>query len=177
MSTMSTIGNTVNDEKFAQIYTVDETVVQLLNNERTIKNVKPGVSSTALGFHAYLSGIHHIRISIDAGRATFGIRSRNIPPILDEYGSNCYNYSPSMYGWVKDCGRILDGIFYRYSDDQLIRGGPVYTITLNCDEHRLSMVDESTRIQDDIEVDICRAPLPWCLLIGLTRSISQVSLL
>ncbi len=111
--TMFTAGNTVNDEKFEQIYTLDRMVVQLLNNERTIKSFKPDVMSLALGIHPYSSGIHHIRISVDAGRATFGIRSRNIPPLLDEYATNSYTYSPSMYGWVKDCGRVLDGVFYR----------------------------------------------------------------
>jgi hypothetical protein len=92
--------------------------------------------------------------SKDAGHATFGIRSRNIAHIWDEYGSKSYTYSPSTYGWVKDYGRVLKGIYYHYLEDQIKRGVPLCTITLICDEHRLSMIDENTKEQDEIEVDV-----------------------
>jgi len=159
LSTIFANGNRVTDEKFAYFYAHDSTVIQVLNNGRSIKNVRAGVYTTALGAHSYSSGIYHIRLHLEKGRATFGIRSRNIPPELDELATRSYTYSSSMYGWIKDCGRVFDGEWYRYrysDDDELREGGFIYTITLNCDEHRLTMIDEDTRKQDSIEVDLPR---------------------
>jgi len=50
-------------------------------------------------------------------------------------------------------------------------------ITLNCDEHRLNIIDENIKEQSEIEVDICKAPLPWCLFIGLPRTTAEISLI
>jgi len=138
LSTIFANGNRVTDEKFAYFYAHDSTVIQVLNNGRSIKNVRAGVYTTALGAHSYSSGIY---------------------PELDELATRSYTYSSSMYGWIKDCGRVFDGEWYRYrysDDDELREGGFIYTITLNCDEHRLTMIDEDTRKQDSIEVDLPR---------------------
>ena len=106
-----------------------------------------------------MSQMEYIQLHLEKCSATFGIRSRNIPPELDELATRSYTYSSSMYGWIKDCGRVFDGEWYRYrysDDDELREGGFIYTITLNCDEHRLTMIDEDTRKQDSIEVDLPR---------------------
>ena len=100
LSTIFANGNRVTDEKFAYFYAHDSTVIQVLNNGRSIKNVRAGVYTTALGAHSYSSGIYHIRLHLEKGRATFGIRSRNIPPELDEYATRSYTYSSSMFIWV-----------------------------------------------------------------------------
>jgi hypothetical protein len=55
--TKSTIVKMVSDEKFAQIYTPDDKAVQLLDNGRTVMNVKYELSACALGIHSYSSGI------------------------------------------------------------------------------------------------------------------------
>ena len=46
LSTIFANGNIVNDEKFAHLYALDKTVIQLLNNGRSIENVKNGVYTT-----------------------------------------------------------------------------------------------------------------------------------
>jgi hypothetical protein len=180
-STKSTTLNIVNDEKFAQIYTRDEEAVQLLNNERTVVKVKFGICGCALGIHSYSSGIHCIRIRLDEGYPIFGIRSRNIAPIPDNYCWGYYGNSPSTYGWGRGLIRILNGVCQYYGLEQLVNqtknDSHVYTLTLNCDEHRLSIIDEGTNEQDEMEVDVCYAPLPWCLFIALPRSIARVSLI
>ncbi|CAF1554387.1 unnamed protein product [Rotaria magnacalcarata] len=180
-STKSTIENIVNDEKFAQIYIPDENAVQLLDNERTIMNVKHGLSGCALGIHSYSSGIHSVRIRVDIGNPVLGIRSRNIPPIPDKYCWGSYSVSPSTYGWQKDYGRLLNGRIDGYELKQILnnmkRDSHVYTITLNCDEHRLSILNEDTKEQDEMEVDVAHAPLPWCLYVGLHRHLTRISLI
>jgi hypothetical protein len=185
-STKSTTVNTVNDEKFAKIYTSDEKTVQLLDNERTIIILKFGSCACAIGIHSYSSGIHCIRIRIDEGYPIFGIRSRNIAPIADETISGFYGgSSPSTYGWKKCHGRVLNGNYERPTSDRIMNQNSdeikidshVYTITLNCDEHRLSMINENTKEQDEMEVDVYYAPLPWCLFIATTRMPARVALI
>ena len=165
-STKSTMVNTVSDEKFGQIYTPDEEAVLLVNNERTVMNVKAGLHACALGINSYSSGIHRIRIRIDDGYALLGIRSRKIPPTPFALGAGRYDRSPSTYGWMQKYGRTLNGIFHGYRLEEKEREGHVYIITLNCDEHRLSIINENTKEEDEMEVDVCYAPFPWSLFLG-----------
>jgi len=44
--------------------------------------------------------MEYIQLHLEKCRATFGIRSRNIPPELDEYATRSYTYSSSMFIWV-----------------------------------------------------------------------------
>ena len=167
--------NTVNDEKFVQIYTSDDTAVQLLDNGRTIMNVK-FVGASALGIHSYSSGIHRIRIRVDRGLPFLGIRSRNILPTPDEFAAGRYDTSPSTYGWGCYYTRMLNGKYDQFRMDRLKRDGHVYAITLNCDEYQLSIMNENTKEQDQMEVDVYYAPFPWCLFVDLPRNNARVSL-
>jgi len=47
-----------------------------------------------------MSKMEYIQLHLEKCRATFGIRSRNIPPELDEYATRSYTYSSSMFIWV-----------------------------------------------------------------------------
>ena len=169
--------NMVLDEKFEEIYPTDEKRIQLLNNGKTALNIKIGLHSCVLGIRSYSSGIHRIRISIDKGIAILGIRSRNIPPIPDENLWGQYGYDPSTYGWGRAITRLLSGNRSYSTETNIVRDPGVYILTLNCDEHRLSIVNENTQEQDEIKVDIACAPFPWCLFIPLARWGAQVSLI
>ncbi|CAF1505553.1 unnamed protein product [Adineta ricciae] len=177
----SSATNTVKNEKFVQIYTPDEKTVQLLDNGRTFKNLKFGICACALGDHFYSFGIHCIRIRVDEGHPVLGIRSRNIPPIADEDCSGSYDASPSTYGWKKDVGRILNGSLERSGRMKKVKdikiGGPAYTMTVNCDDHQLSILDENNKEEDVIDLDVNYIPFPWCLFIALPRATAQVALM
>lgn len=175
--TKSAVVSMVSDEKFAQIYTADEEAVQLLDNGRTMMNVKLWLPACALGIHSYSSGIHSIRIRMDKGTIGLGIRSRNIPFVPDLHDSRPYYESPSTYGWLIAFGPIRNGVYYENQLENMNRNGHVYTIILNCDERRLSIFNENTKEQDEMEVDISYAPLPWCLFIFLPRILARVSLI
>ncbi|CAF3944966.1 unnamed protein product [Adineta steineri] len=180
-STTFNNGNIVNDEKFVQIYTPNETAIQSLDNERTVMSVKHGLCGCALGIHSYSSGIHHIRIRVDYGNPVLGIHSRNIPLMPDDYCWGTYSTSPSTYGWLKDRGRVLNGKWDSYELKQLLsnmrKNSHFYTITLDCDKHRLSMINEDTKEQEEMEVDIDHAPFPWCLYVGFPQYTARISLL
>jgi hypothetical protein len=191
----------VNDEKFAEIYAADEKMAQLQDDGRTIMTFEFGSCVCALGIRSYSSGIHRIRIRIDRGSPVFGIHSRNIAPIPDKYNTGYYGGSPSTYGWEKNCSRVLNGekdwhsvgtVRSQYWDDLRKRkwdnfknqnfdkihdDSLICTITINCDEHRLSIINETTKEQDEMEVDVCHAPLPWCLFIATPRMPTWVSLI
>jgi hypothetical protein len=176
-ATKSTIVNTVDDEKFAQIYTPDEKAVHLLDNERTIMNIKPRLFACAVGIHSYSSGIHRIRIRVHDGQPLLGIRSRSIPPTPDEHRWGGYYTSPSTYGWDIVSGRVLNGEFHGYPLKELKKPAHIYTIILDCNEHRIRIINEDTKEEDEMEVDICNAPFPWCLFVDLPRTRARVSLL
>ena len=173
--------NIVTDEKFAQIYTPDEEAVQLLDNETTVMIVRLGIFSSALGIHSYSSGTDCIRIRRDEDDPVFGVRSRSIAPVPDEYRTRYYGGSPSTYGWTKTYIRICDGVCQTFGFEQLKKltetGSRIYTFTLNCDEHRLNLVDENTKEEDEIDVDVCKDPLPWCFFVSLPRTRCRMTIL
>ncbi|CAF3600115.1 unnamed protein product [Adineta steineri] len=127
------------DEKFAEIHTSDEVNVRLEDNGRTFENFRFGACACAVGIHSYSSGIHSIRIKIRKGNPILGIHARNIPPIADHYSRGSYGIDPSTYGFEIDLGRVLNGRLKRKDLEELRFGRTdiVYTLILNCDEHRL----------------------------------------
>ncbi|CAF1473647.1 unnamed protein product [Adineta ricciae] len=130
----------------------------------------------AVGVHSYSTGIHRIRVRIDNGNAFLGIRSRSIPPVPDDCAAGRYDSSPATYGWGNTfC--IFNGTPREFQRNHMYRCGDVYVLELNCDEHRLTMINENTKEQDDMEVDVSSAPFPWCLFIHLPRTTAQVSLI
>ncbi len=175
-SKKSSIVKTVEDERFVQIYTPDERAVKLADSKRSVVNVKPMLHAAALGIHSYSSGIHRIRTRIDQGHPCLGIRSRNIPPVPKKYMGGSYTLTDSTYGWER-FGRYLDGhvSVNMWNDGDIV--GHVWTIILNCDDCRINIIDENTKNEDEIEVDVCKAPLPWCLFVGLPRTLGAISLI
>ncbi|CAF4156734.1 unnamed protein product, partial [Adineta steineri] len=136
--------NTVKDEKFAEIHTGDEINVRVEDNGRIFENLKFGVCTCAVGIHSYSSGAHSIRIKVHEGTPILGIRSRNIPPVSYEELRGSYGADPSTYGFHKDLGRVFNGQMRRRKgkDIRIDRTDIVFTLIINCDEHRLSLIDE-----------------------------------
>jgi len=173
-STKYTFVNTDGKERFGEIFVPYSDRVQLLDNGRTIMSVQPGLFACALGIRSYSSGIHRIQIKADKDYIVLGIRSRSEPLIPDESVAGCYSVTPSTYGWGKNLTRFINGKFYHRSSSQTKRDDHdyVYTLTLNCDQHRLSIINENTKEQDEIEVDLHHAPFPWCFFVELSRTLT-----
>ncbi len=171
-------------EKFTEIFCSEKDAVRVLNVERTVQKIKPRLFACALGTYSYSSGIHRIRLKMESGHSFFGIRSRSIPPVPNDLDGGSYVGSSSTYGWEHLLSRVLNGKRHRYAMDLIMKTlaepnlhGHVYTITLNCDEHRISMVNENNKAKDEIEIDISYAPFPWCLFVELPTSGGRVSLI
>jgi len=165
------------DERFAQFYAPEQNTVQLLKDGRTAKNLKQGLTACVLGVHSYSSGIHRIRIKIESGNPYLLIRSRNILPVPDMDQCGQYMFSASTYGWGPSNSRFFNGARRLMAEKQIIKHTNTYTITLNCDERHISIINENTNEYDKIEVDVNYAPLPWCLFIALPATKAEVSLL
>lgn len=120
-------------------------------------------------------GIHCIRIRTAYGIVCLGIHSRNIIPVPDDTSYGRYDYNPSMYGWLRNCGRICNGRFKNLGPEEIERSNHVFALTLNCDEHRLSILNENTNEQDEMKVDFAHAPFPWCLFVQLSRTKGRLS--
>ncbi|CAF5109818.1 unnamed protein product [Rotaria sp. Silwood1] len=139
------------DERFEEIYRPDDYAIRLVDDSRTCEKIKAGSFGCALGHHSYSSGIHRIPIRIDYGRAFLGIRSRNTQPVSDEFAWGRYDCSPSTYGWIRDCGRICNGHYIDLGMKKIERDNHVFVLTLNCNEHRLSILNENTKEQDEMK--------------------------
>lgn len=176
---MSTTINTVTDEQFAEVYASDENKSKLLISERSIMSLVFGACGCVLGTHSYSTGIHSIRIKVHGGHPIIGIRSRNITPKPDELRRGSYGVDRSTYGWEKDYGRVLNGVLYRrrFQDLKIDRVNTVYTLILDCDKHRLNLIEENGEEDEEVEVDISCAPLPWCLFIAVNQGKTHVSLI
>ena len=147
-----------------------------MKSKRKFEIQKSVCSPLALGQHSFSSGIHCIRLRVEGNGVFLGIRSRNILPVPFEFAYGRYDYSPSTYGWLGEYGRIINGRFEGAHLKVVDRDKHVFALTLNCDEHRLSILNENTKERDDFEVDIAHAPFPWCLFVQLSRSTGRVSL-
>ncbi|CAF3795908.1 unnamed protein product [Adineta steineri] len=171
--------NTVMDEKFAEIHTSDEINVRVEDNGRTFTNLKFGACACAVGIHSYSSGTHSIRIKVHRGIAILGIRSRNIPPVAYDYLRGNYGGDPSTYGFETGLGRVFSGQLDRREllEIRIGRSDIVFTLIINCDEHRLSLIDEGNGERDEVEVDASCAPFPWCLFIVLPQTTTRVALI
>ncbi|CAF1313150.1 unnamed protein product [Adineta ricciae] len=175
----ATAVNIVNDEKFEKVYGVYENAIRIVEDGRTCETIRPGLWSLgcALGHHSYSSSIHQIRIMKQYGMVVIGIRSRNMPflPDLSSYGR--YDENPSIHCWCSYGGRVRNG---RYESAKLTdyhENKCVFTLTLNCDERRLSIVNEDNHEQDEMNVYESLAPFPWCLFVQISRMGGRVSLL
>ncbi|CAF0849603.1 unnamed protein product [Adineta steineri] len=177
-STELPVVNNVTDEKFVDIYTSHKEKGQLLDNGRTLVGfqVQGRAFVAALGSHSYSSGIHHVRIRVDKGIPFLGIRSRSIPLVPREGSAGRHCDSPSAYGWLINYAINRNGLL-RTELQSSRPDGDIYTLTLDCDQRRLSLVNENTNEQREIEVDIHHTPFPWCLFVEHNRMPGQLSLI
>ncbi|UJR08768.1 hypothetical protein I4U23_013024 [Adineta vaga] len=168
--------NEVYDERFEEIYNSDENIIELMDNGRTCTSIRRGSFGCTLGHNAYLSGVHRIRLRLDYGIASLGIHCRNMPLVSSEFGAGSYDSNPSIHGWGTGGSRIVNGRYegdvFTKTKERLIQ----FVLVLNCDDHRLSMLNENTNERDEMEVNIANAPFPWCLFVQISRFGGRVSL-
>lgn len=171
----STIVNEVSDEKFEELYSPVDGIGQLLNDGRTFETKRATKYQCALGKRSYSTGTHRIRLKMHYRSAFIGIRSRHIQ--LEPSFASHYHDTPSTYGWFTIGYRVVDGYPYYGAIEVTKKEDMMIELTLNCDEHRLTIViGEDNSQQDEINVDGLHAPFPWCLVVQLSWIGARMSL-
>ncbi|CAF0989655.1 unnamed protein product [Adineta ricciae] len=172
-----TTTNTVDDEKFEETHSPDQYAIQVVNDGRVCEKLRHGAYGCALGNNSYSSGIHQIKVKIHFGNVFLGIRSRNIVPIPLHPQVPKYDDTPSTYGWwIKSGFRRCNGNSEASNLPGNAEDNSVFILTINCEEYRLAIVNEKSKVKDEMEVDRLHAPFPWCLFVELPRTLSCVSL-
>ena len=173
---LTTSVNEVHDERFEEIHNSVENTIELFNNGRGCRSVKRGTFGCVLGRHSYSSGIHRIRLKSDYGITFFGIHSRSKPLIPDEMVCGNYQSNPSIYGWGANGYRSSNGRCAQHTFTNISGDVICFVLILNCDEHKLSVINENTNERDELNVDTNHTPFPWCLFVQISRMGGCVSL-
>ncbi|CAF1195962.1 unnamed protein product [Adineta ricciae] len=168
--------NEVYDERFEEIHNSVENTIELFDNGRGCRSVKRGTFGCVLGHHSYSSGIHRIRLKSDYGITFFGIHSRSKPLIPDEMVCGNYESNPSIYGWGANGYGISNGMFAQRTFTNKSAGVICFVLMLNCDEHKLNIINENTNERGELNVDTNHTPFPWCLFVQISRMGGCVSL-
>lgn len=146
--------------------------VQLTDNNRRCENISGGWHC-AFGTLNYSTGIHQIRVKLEKGITDIliGICSRDrLPP-----GPFFYN-KPSTCGWFTHGYVVTNGQTYSVGWSRA-NENDIFELTINCNERLLTILNERSRAQSSMQVNMYQAPFPWCLFV-LSRPVgSRVSLL
>ena len=148
-----------------------------MDDGRTCEQVKPMSFGCAIGKHSYSSGIHRIRLKVHHGFAFLSIRTRITVPVSGEVAWSAYATSPSTDGWSSSGRSRRNRRNNEGGPIPVAKNGDGIALLLNCNEHRLSIVNEDGTDQDEMEVDHLYALFPWCLFVHVLRFGGRVSLL
>jgi hypothetical protein len=146
--------------------------VQLTNSDRRCENISGGWHYV-FGMLNYSTDIHRIRVKLEKGITDIliGISSRDKSPS----GPFFYN-KPTTCGWFTHGYVVING---QNSSAGWSRAAEndIFELTINCNERSLSILNERSRAQNTMQVNIHQAPFPWCLFVLFRPVGSRVSLL
>jgi hypothetical protein len=74
-------------------------------------------------------------------------------------------------------GRQCNGTYEPGGLRAIQRSNDTFVLTLNCNEHRLSIGNADGKEQDEMKIDGLHAPFPWCIFVQTNRIGGRVSLL
>lgn len=122
---------------------------------------------------AYTTGQHKISMKVEElnGWILFGIISQSSPLQIHSYTS------PSCYGWY-------NGAQFVYAAGKAI-GGPgcdaiqndTIHLVIDCDKRLIRLINERTRLIQELTVDIEKCPFPWQLHLNLNLAPTRIRLL
>lgn len=114
----------------------------------------------------YLTGIHHLRLSIDhfqspSSWAFVGIVSNGT---RSEQSGQALYFNRSSFGWHLGRQSI---VYDRHTstshgyDGRNLRSGDIMQIKIHCEEKLIRIKNERTQQSHAIPIDMQRCPLPW----------------
>jgi hypothetical protein len=172
-SNVTNAAKVMQPEQEAELFgTASSSNVQLTDNGRRCELISQGSFQYVFGTLNYSSGIHRIRMKLEKGTVNIlmGICSRNKPP-----PGQFYYDKPTTHGWFVH-GYVVTNGQGSHPGWPNVNENDILELTINCDGRSLSILNERSRAQNSMQVDINQAPFPWCLLILFDRAGSRVSL-
>ena len=169
---VDTLSATQSEQEIERFLTGNDPQVRLSNGNRTCENLN-GNWHCVFGTLDYSSDIHRLRLKVEKGTTDIlmGICSRLRPPT----GPFFYN-KPSTCGWFTHRHVISNGQGSSIGWPQ-VNENDILELTINCNERLLSVVNETSRAKNSIQVNVYQSPFPWCLLLVFRPIRSRVSLI
>ncbi|CAM4952886.1 unnamed protein product [Rotaria socialis] len=160
------------EQRVERFGTVSSSAVRLTDNSRTCENTVDSQWAHVFGTLNYSTGIHRIRLKLDKGTTNIliGICSQNKPPA----GPLFYD-KPTTHGWFLH-GYVVKNGQGSHPGWPQVSLGDILELSVNCNERSLSILNERSRAQNSMQVNIAEAPFPWCLYILFYYKETQVSL-
>ncbi|CAF2939370.1 unnamed protein product [Rotaria sp. Silwood2] len=147
-STITSVAKVVQSEEESERFgTVSSSTVQLTNDNRTCKTTVDSNWQYLLGTLTYSTGKHRIRLKLEFGRTNIlmGICSQNKPPT----GPQFYD-KPTTHGWFIHGYMMKNGQGSHPGWPQ-VAVNDILELTINCDERSLSILNENSRAQNNMQ--------------------------
>lgn len=162
------------EQEIQRFRTTHSAHIQLTDNDRKCEKIgKNGDYQSVVGTLTYTSGIHRIRLKVEKGFSDifFGICSETKLP------NGAYLYDkPSVHGWFVH-GYLVKNGHSPQPGWSIVDVDDILELTINCDEQKLSIHNETTGAKNSMEVNTDEAPFPWCLFVLIHFTGSRLSLL
>ncbi|CAF4022173.1 unnamed protein product [Rotaria sordida] len=155
---------------------VSDNRVQIRENGHTVVD---GGSSTIVevrGKNEYVSGVHKIRLCIEEFSGTwlfFGINAKSTPVQNDVHSAK------STYGWSNNNYSWSNGRSNPISSNHPIemKKNDVIGLMIDCDDFKISMINERTHTKHELTVDINYCSLPWQFNVILYEKNTRIRIL
>jgi hypothetical protein len=161
------------EQEVERFRTANNSHVRLTDNDRICEYInQDNAWQCIFGTLNYSTGIHKIRLRLEKGSTNIlmGMCSRNQPPP----GPSFYD-KPTTHGWFIHGYTVTNGCG-SHPGWPRVKESDILELTINCSEQSLSILNEQTRAQNRIQVNINASPFPWCLLLLLCNKDNRVSL-
>ena len=163
----------IENELFEEVFNNTTQIKQ--NGQIAIHDISYNYSEIR-GKNEYTSGRHTIRLSIEqsADSWTFlGINSKSAPLQNKSYQSK------SAYGWTNNNYIWLNGECHpnKSTSHVEMKTNDIINLIFHCDKRKVSMINERTNVNYELDVNTDHCPFPWQLHVNLYEANSCVRIL
>jgi hypothetical protein len=164
---------TIENELFEQVF---DSTVQIAESGQVLIH-DPSHSYTEIrGKNEYTSGRHKIRLCFEESANSWSFLGINCKSTLLQKQScsakSAYGWSCNNYIWLNgECQPNRSGSRIEMKSNDTIN------LILDCDEHKIFMVNERTHAKYELSVNIEHCPFPWQFHVNLYEANSRVRIL
>ncbi|CAF3663299.1 unnamed protein product [Adineta steineri] len=163
---------TMEDESFEHVF---DDIVQITQNGKAAIHDKSCTYTEIRGKNEYISGRHKIRLRVEQSADSwmfFGINTKTTS--LQRQSCN----SKSVYGWTNNNYFWLNGECQPNRSVARIemKTNDAISLIFDCDQRKISMINERTNAKYDLVVNIDHCPFPWQLHVNLCLGTNAMTL-